>query len=357
MNHNIEERSKYAKDLLLKVRLYLLSTETIKHLLNDSTFTKIESCVELLSEILDYRDKNLYKPLNNYLTSRYCNQNYYELLVCGGLNTETFKACSNVSCVDVNKLGDVEAYPPMKTEREGLKVVYLKGDIFVFGGWNKDNDLIKSVDKYSLTSNTWSQIAEMNNDCIFFSLCAFIDKIFIIGGKKDGVRTNGCLQFDTSDYSWKEIAKMNEARSCAACAVFEEKIVFSGGLSNNRDNLNTVESYDVLPNKWSTMPNMNSGKYNHSLVVVNSKLYVISNIENNCEVFDNICKKFITINSPDFKCLYSISAHSIANKYFVFQDDSSKIFSYDTYKNEWLEESCQVTKNLRWFSSVKLPCL
>ena len=32
LNHNIEERSKHTKDLLLKVRLYLLSTETIRHL-------------------------------------------------------------------------------------------------------------------------------------------------------------------------------------------------------------------------------------------------------------------------------------------------------------------------------------
>ena len=105
------------------------------------------------------------------------------------------------------------------------------------------------------------------------------------------------------------------------------------------------------------MPNMNSGKYNHSLVVVNSKLYVISKRENYCEVFDNLCKKFITINSPGFKCIYSISAHSIANKSFVFLDHSSKIISYDTNKNEWSEESCEVTKNFRRFSSVKVPCL
>ena len=36
LNHNIEERSKYAGNLLLKVRLHLLSTETINHILNNS---------------------------------------------------------------------------------------------------------------------------------------------------------------------------------------------------------------------------------------------------------------------------------------------------------------------------------
>ena len=33
LNHNSKERSQYAEDLLLKVRLHLLSTETIKYLL------------------------------------------------------------------------------------------------------------------------------------------------------------------------------------------------------------------------------------------------------------------------------------------------------------------------------------
>ena len=40
---------------------------------------------------------------------------------------------------------------------------------------------------------------------------------------------------------------MNEARLFEACAVFEERIVVSGGRSNNGHDLVSVESYDVLP--------------------------------------------------------------------------------------------------------------
>ena len=43
--------------------------------------------------------------------------------------------CNNVRCFDVNKVRDVEAYPPMKTGRLYPKLVYFKGDIHVFGGW------------------------------------------------------------------------------------------------------------------------------------------------------------------------------------------------------------------------------
>ena len=91
---------------------------------------------------------------------------------------------------------------------------------------------------------------------------------------------------------------MNEPRSNAACAVFEERIVVSGGWSINGYPLKSFERYDVLPNQWSTLPSMNSVKYDHSLVVVKNKLFVISKRKDNCKVYDNICKKFITIKSP-----------------------------------------------------------
>ena len=222
---------------------------------------------------------------------------------------------------------------------------------------NTYNDWKDSIEKFSVISKTWSQVAKMNVTREYFCACAFIDKIFLVGGKKIGGRTNSCLQFDTSDYSWEEVAKINGARSSAACAVFEEKIVVCGGSNDNQSRLNTVESYDVIPDKWSTMPVMNSGKYDHSLVVVKNKLFVISKTKDDCEVFDNICKKFIAIKSPKLYFFHSIEAYTIENKIFVLQDSSSKIVTYDTNKNEWSEESCEVTKNLRSFSSVKVPCL
>ena len=199
----------------------------------------------------------------------------------------------------------------MITERSNLEVVYVKGDIYVFGGLNNSFGRIKSVDKYSLISKTWSQVTKMNDDREFFWACAFIDKILVNRGIKDGVKNSSCLQFDTNDYSWKKVSKMNEARSSAACAVFEEKIVVTGGLNTNPGVLKSVESYDVLPNKWSKMPNMNSRKYDHSLMVVKNKLFVISKREDNCEVCDKFCQIFITIKSPQLDWFSRITAYSI----------------------------------------------
>ena len=137
----------------------------------------------------------------------------------------------------------------MITERHFTEVVYAKGNLYFFGGFDNNQDLITSVDKYSFTSKTWCQVAQMYDDRKFFRACAFMEKVFVIGGE---VLMNSCLQFDTSDCSWEEVARMNEARSGAACAIFEEKIIVSGGLDYNYNDLNYVESFDVLPNIWLT---------------------------------------------------------------------------------------------------------
>ena len=137
LNHNIKQRSKYAEDLLAKIRLHLLSTETIKHLLNDSAFfNKDERCVKILNNMLDCREKKVYTSSSSYHTRRYCNQKYFKLLVCGGRKAGNNMTCSNVNCIDINKLGDVEAFSPMITGRDSQKLIYLKGNVYVIGGLN-----------------------------------------------------------------------------------------------------------------------------------------------------------------------------------------------------------------------------
>ena len=43
---------------------------------------------------------------------------------------------------------------------------------------------------------------------------------------------------------WNQIADMNKCRNCAACTVYEGKIIVSGGWNN--DGLNSVETYDFM---------------------------------------------------------------------------------------------------------------
>ena len=230
----------------------------------------------------------------------------------------------------------------------------MKGDVYVFGGYDNYGNWIMSVEKYSPSINTWNTISDMVDDRTNFCVCSYMDKIFVIGGKKGIYRITSCLQFNTNDNSWKEVAGMKVPRSHAACAVFEGNIIVSGGMNMIGNSLRTVESYDVIADEWSPMPNMIKSKSLHSLVVVKNKLYVIGIVGDTCEVFDNCNKNFVAIKSPSTRCLCLNQAISIGSKLFAFQNDRSSTFCYDVDEDE---EQCDVTNDIKYFSCVKVPGL
>ena len=215
-----------------------------------------------------------------------------------------------------------------------------------------------SVEKYSPSSYNWSEVAFMFDKRSNFCACAFMDKIYIIGGFSFNGRhktTKSCLRFNTVEKNWNEVCAMIEVRKKAACEVFQGNIVVSGGINNNAQVLNSVESYDVFANKWTPLPNMRNIHSNHSLVTVKNKLFVIDGNTNIYEVFDNICKKFISLKSP-YGYINLNKAMSIGNRIVVFLHERSSIVFYDVEKDEWSAESCEITKHIDDFSCTKIPC-
>ena len=73
LNHNIEERSKYAKQLLLKVRLPLLSEPALEYILdNVLSLYKNRDWVNMLKTVLVNKSINSQNNSHNYYTNRYC---------------------------------------------------------------------------------------------------------------------------------------------------------------------------------------------------------------------------------------------------------------------------------------------
>ena len=217
---------------------------------------------------------------------------------------------------------------------------------------------ITSVDKYSPSTNTWSEVDDMFDQRTHYCVCAFMDKIFVIGGFYDeGVVhnvTNSCLQFDTKHDTLIEVSGMNEVRFDTACAVFEGNIVVAGGLNIGYNKLRRVESYDVIANEWSPMPNMIKCRTSHQLVVVKNKLFVIGNVNKGCEVYEKTFKKFVQLKSPLINGFF-LRVIAIGSKIIVFGHYKTSAICYDVDTNEWSREPCDVSKNMSGFSSVKVP--
>ena len=288
----------------------------------------------------------------------------FNIIVSGGemrSGTEQTTTLDRFHQVDGENFNKVKNLVSMKLGRSYHKTIYCKGEIYVFVGNDNSEDTVLRVDKYSLITNTWKHVTDMPANRDGCCACAFMNKIFIIGGCFFKHFYN-CLTFDTKQKKWNEVAKMKEAGAFGACAIFQGKVVFSGGMSY-KDERTAVQAYDHAANTWSYMPKMIEERIGHSSVACKNKLFVIGSIHGNgsetCEVFDSTCNKFVFLkqkpNSVKFSLSNQVQAFSIGSKLIALGHDSATAVCYDVEKEEWSEESCGVTENINHFGCTAVP--
>ena len=376
LTYNIENRSKFAKRLLLKVRLPLLSDRGLQSIINNpSSFSNNENCVAMLTEVLVNKENFIKNNSSLPFTHRFCTQKTSKIFICGGYDTESDKDVGKeVKQIDGNNFKNLKMCSPMIKSRRNAKAVCLKGKLYTFGGCYKNNQDVMSVGIYSPLDDCWSDVPGPKGYRFGHCICSFMDKIYIIGGKSKTESLSDSLEFDPSCNGWKAICRPNYERNQSACTVFEGRIVVSGGRVSLYRNLNTVESYDVAGNEWSPMADMvNIGIRCHSMLVVKNKMFVVGILTNraqssNFEVYDSVCKRFTAVKTnlgynfgynKKFNSFINFQhfrkAINVGSKIFVYRKIKSPIvICYDVEKDEWSEELCEVTENLFDYSIVSM---
>ena len=359
LKYKINDRSKYAKQLLLAVRLPLLSDCAVNGVVNStSSFIQNDEFAHVLKEIIARKDHFFKNKRNVYYKTRYCSQEKFHTLIFCGFEETCCKAANDVDQTKRDNSNSIKFVPTLYKKHYCSESACIKGEVYLLGGTSDHlHGIITSVEKYSPESKTWTEVARMLDDRILYTACAYMDSIFVIGGtlKLDSwITLNSCLQFNTTSKKWKEVSRMTEARERLVSAVFEGRIIVSGGEDGRFRTLNTVEAYDVISDKWSSMPNLVKRTHHHKLVAVKNKLYVVRRGGDDCEVFDTISGKFVVFKQEfDYFDFYQVV--SIGNKIMIFYTGISSIIFYDVEENEWFEQPFEATKDLNGFSTVKIP--
>ena len=358
IRHKAEGRIKFAEDLLSKVRLPLLSDRALSSVLKNSIFSEVSECkvIKKFKKVRGSKENIFRNKPTTYYTNRCCEQNMFNVLFFGRFSSKSNKLLKDSNRADDTFLKTSKVLSAKWKKWFCYSAVSLKGEVYVFGGDFADTHLIKTVQKYSPATGTWTEMADMRDKRSNFCCCAYLDKVMVIGGcNVNGTETDTCLQFDTKGCKWTEVAEMNQARAGAACVIFQGKIVVSGGDGR------TVEAYDVDDGGWSRMPSMMNDKSNHSMVVAKNKLYAIGWCWQKCEVFDETCKRFVVLKLPAEMLesyFYALkTAVSIGSKVVMILENKSFALCYDVDTDEWSKEPCEVTKHLPTFSCVKVPRL
>ena len=368
IKHNINERSKYAKDLFTKVRFSLLSDYALEHILHRIlSLSELEDCAAKIHEILIRKECFFHKK---DVKHRHCNQNMFDILVGGGYDDKACKYVKFLYKISGKDLNDCKRLKNMEQMPKLTKAFYLKGHIYFINGWFVANETKKhriernvGILKCSYDFKTFENVGDMWDEYDYFTdycVCAFMDKFYIIGGKEqiyNRPKISSCRQFDTKNYEWKEVASMNEARAYASCAVFEGRVVVTGGCRENC--LNTVEAYDHIADEWTYMPNMVSAVSDHMSIAIRNKLFVVKTdyTTDVLEVYDSTCKQFVALQGNTFfKKNYSDAVSSIGNT-IVLLSDRSTIICYDIDTGKWSEEIDNRDEYLDDFFCVKVPQL
>ena len=352
--HCKKERARHAKTLLLKVRLLLFSRRALERLLHSSTFfSEVGECLSMLKQAADGEENTVRARWSR--THRYCEQKDFKVLVCGGKKLRSNRTLKSVLEFGGRNLKEVKRLPRMTKRRKCCQAVFLKGDVFVFGGDRGK----KSVEVYS--GGVWAKATDMPDDRVFFCACSFMDKILVLGGRHKYQRVvENCLELDTKTKRWREITGTEVGRCSAAGAVFEGRVVVCGGRGDNFVILDSVESYDVAADQWSPMATMLGEKfgnyyYRHSMVATRSKLIVTGPLWFTYEVYDSTSKKFTLLKSPQTLPFSSMVATCIGTEVMMMKNIPSSFESYDVAQDEWRSDSCEHIGELTDFSFVKVP--
>ena len=348
----VEGRGGHARRLLTTVRLPLLPPLALKEVLSGSSpIASNDECVGLLERALKKENESS----EQQVASRHCGRGGFSMLVCGGRKPGfgMGELVSGVHRIDGENFGGPVEAGEMTERRERNEAVHVKGHVYFFVYCHELLG-VKSVEKYSLSTGCWEKVADMHGrEPDDFCVCAYLDKIYVLGGYDKEFSPAKTCRLDTADSSWEEVAGVQGERGSAACAVFREKVVVCGGyLEHNYAHeiyLDTVESYDAFADEWSPMPKMIYKIACHSLVVVSDKLFVVDS--RSLQAFDG--ERFVSLKSPSIPPFQV--AVSVGKRICVLLNGTATAHCYDVEKDEWSEEFFPATENLCDFSCVTFP--
>jgi hypothetical protein len=114
------------------------------------------------------------------------------MIVIGGLddfvpNKPTFTAkCMLISEVPINSYDNLYVQTTLKSmiaKRGCFSAVYHEGFVFVFGGLNYTDKILKKCERYNIQENRWDPISDMHEQRKNSSACVLTtDTIYVFGG-------------------------------------------------------------------------------------------------------------------------------------------------------------------------------
>ena len=169
-------------------------------------------------------------------------------------------------------------FPTMHNKRRYFGMCSFAGCIVVAGGQNNELGYLDKCEVYSFESCEWTEVSSMNTKRGMFALIYFQNKIWAIGGYSGKNFLNTIETYDLAKNIWTTIdTKLLSKRDGPSATVHNTKVFVIGGC-NTGGVLSSIEVYSSETNQFSFVNSMSLSRTNFGCCIVNSSIYVIGGI-------------------------------------------------------------------------------
>ena len=330
-------------DLLMNVRLHLLSSEIVENVIKRNKFClRSNKCCNYIESILMKQPESI-KDLSKKLPNRCCMNEHTSFVILDKNDEQRI-------FMRPEKSFSLNLFDPQYNGVHLNRLTAASSAFYYISNYD--------INLFSSETNEWSpetpdvSLPDYYDELNDFAACLFMGNLYVTGGRylRRDIESSCAYKFDTKTNEWNELASMRQARSCHSCVVFGGKIVVAGGCENL-----LVDAYDHYKDKWALMAELNRSKARHGSVAMGNKLYVVGywflgwrDYTPDCEVFDYISNKF-TVISP-------IPLEYTSNKFEVFrvqnkivvkfdgEEMDDNFYIYNTADDKWTSMSVELFK-------------
>ncbi|XP_077296166.1 kelch-like protein 1 [Arctopsyche grandis] len=193
-----------------------------------------------------------------------------KLITMGGVIDD--KATNKVCCFDLITKEKTELQA-MQQERKFFAVTVIDDQVFVMGGRNNKNELINSVERYDIVTNTWTNVDHMLTTRNGHEIAVVGKKIYAIEGwSSDGLNT--MEMYDTQQDKWTAAPPMKEKRNSFAAVTMGNHIYAIGG-QDGSSILKSVERFDIKSQTWTSVACLPEPNYGHKAIAFDDKIICV----------------------------------------------------------------------------------
>ncbi len=198
------------------------------------------------------------------------------LYVVGALVGTQFAALGDVYRYDpgTNAWTQLTSMPP-GTQRGAGAAAVIGTKIYVAGGYRQGS--VADFSAYDTATDTWEILPSLSELRDHLVGGAVGDKIYAIGGRRNGALRANVDEFDPSSATWTSGTPMLTARAGCAAAVISERIYVAGGEGNRSVQSGVFpqnEVYDPARDRWDSLQPMLTPRHGTGGAALNGLLYV-----------------------------------------------------------------------------------